>query len=89
MWVIFVVPGSGTDEDPDRNSTKNPPKNIQQNSFLTVFADPVISSKHAKIVIRYGSVADLSDLYGMFLGLPDPDPVVRGSDPDPAIIKQI
>jgi hypothetical protein len=24
----------------------------------------------------------------MFLGLPDPDPVVRGTDPDPSIIKQ-
>ncbi len=25
----------------------------------------------------------------MFLGLPDPDPFVRGMDPDPSIIKQI
>jgi hypothetical protein len=24
----------------------------------------------------------------MFLGLPDPDPLVRGMDPDPSIIKQ-
>jgi len=24
----------------------------------------------------------------MFLGLPDPDPLVRGTDPDPFIIKQ-
>jgi hypothetical protein len=24
----------------------------------------------------------------MFLGLPDPDPLVRGPDPDPSIIKQ-
>jgi hypothetical protein len=24
----------------------------------------------------------------MFLGLPDPDPLVRGMDPDPFIIKQ-
>jgi hypothetical protein len=24
----------------------------------------------------------------MFLGLPDPDPLVRGLDPDPSIIKQ-
>jgi hypothetical protein len=24
----------------------------------------------------------------MFLGLPDPDPLVRGMDPDPYIIKQ-
>jgi hypothetical protein len=23
----------------------------------------------------------------MFLGLPDPDPLVRGTDPDPSIIK--
>jgi hypothetical protein len=23
-----------------------------------------------------------------FLGLPDPDPLVRGTDPDPSIIKQ-
>jgi hypothetical protein len=23
-----------------------------------------------------------------FLGLPDPDPIVRGADPDPSIIKQ-
>ncbi len=33
LWVIFVVPGSGTDEDPDRNSTKNPPKNIPYNKI--------------------------------------------------------
>jgi hypothetical protein len=24
----------------------------------------------------------------MFLGLPDPDPLVRGTDPDPSIFKQ-
>ncbi len=24
----------------------------------------------------------------MFVGLPDPDPLVRGTDPDPSIIKQ-
>ncbi len=24
----------------------------------------------------------------MFLGLPDPDPLVRGPDPDPSIVKQ-
>jgi hypothetical protein len=24
----------------------------------------------------------------MFLGLPDPDPLVRDTDPDPSIIKQ-
>jgi hypothetical protein len=24
----------------------------------------------------------------MFLGLPDPDPLVRGTDPDPSIIKE-
>jgi hypothetical protein len=24
----------------------------------------------------------------MFLGLPDPDPLIRGTDPDPSIIKQ-
>jgi hypothetical protein len=86
----FCFPGSGTNQDQDRNSTKNPPKNMQQNSFLTIFPDPVISSKPTKTVIRYGSNADLSDPYRMCLGLLDPDldPEVRGPDPDPAIIKQ-
>jgi hypothetical protein len=27
------------------------------------------------------------DMIHMFLGLPNPDPLVRGSDPDPSIIK--
>jgi|688.fasta_scaffold1635817_1 hypothetical protein len=31
---------------------------------------------------------DSQDPYGMFLGLLDPDPVVRGMDPNPSIIKQ-
>jgi hypothetical protein len=32
--------------------------------------------------ISEDSVAD-PDQYGMFLGLPDPDVLVRGTDPDP------
>jgi hypothetical protein len=31
---------------------------------------------------------DPQDPYRMFLRLLDPDPVVRGTDPDPSIIKQ-
>ncbi len=75
--------GSGSEQYREPSKTY-----LQQNSFLTFFPDPLISSKPTKSVIRYGSVADLSDLYRMFLGLldPDPDPVVRG--PDPSFIKQ-
>ncbi len=32
-------------------------------------------------LVPKGSVAD-PDPYGMFFGLPDPDPLVRGTDPD-------
>ncbi len=33
-------------------------------------------------------MSSIADLDRMFLGLADPDPLVRGTDPDPSIIKQ-
>jgi hypothetical protein len=34
------------------------------------------------------SVPNLDPAIHMFLGLPDPDPLVRGMEPDPSISKQ-
>jgi hypothetical protein len=43
-----------------------------------------LGQKMLKVSLLHGSVAD-PDPPGihMFLGLPDPDPLVRGMDPDP------
>jgi hypothetical protein len=39
-------------------------------------------------MIWYGMHAVLRIRICMFLGLADPDPIIRGTDPDPSIIKQ-
>ncbi len=43
--------------------------------------DPLGLANHPKAVFRIHRIH-------MFLGLMDPDPLVRGMDPDPFIIKQ-
>ncbi len=63
---LFWLPWSGTNQDQDRNSAKNPPKNIQQNSFLTFFADPVISSKPTKTVPLRQCCGSIGSVWNVF-----------------------
>jgi hypothetical protein len=64
---------------------------IQGNYFNQLRWDFISSSKKKKRQDKFfthitgNSVADPDP---MFLGLPDSDPLVRGTDPDPSIIKQ-
>jgi hypothetical protein len=57
---------------------------------LSVFMIPVTQRKVKILTVMYNNlfllmiVPVLGIRIRMFLGLPDPDPLVRGADPDPA-----
>jgi hypothetical protein len=68
--------------------------NRQNNPFILRYMAAILKRSDGQTsVADPGCLSQVPDLVfririHMFLGLPDPDPLVRGMDPDPSIIMQ-